>query len=261
MSSRSGNLFALPAKGLIALSVFTMTAADLPPQPKEIAPPKIRELSNGKLAVGSIVLDRKLRSVRFPVQINATNGLVEYLLVHKSGKTHESLFKTDVEPYHLQIAMLLLGARGADPELLTNAPPSGPINNSQLVLSKPPPVPGSPVTIDVEWISNGKSIRRPVESLLFNRQSKRSMSPGPFTFSGSLVWEKKFIAQIDGSIISVITDISAMFNNPRDDRDADDTWYVQENILPPDGSPAFLEVRLIKPPDTSNEKIKDIDRP
>ncbi len=254
MAPRHCNLLPRFLASLFALTTGCVVAADLPPQPKEIAPPSIRELSDGQLAIGPITLNRTSRSVRFPAAINATNGLVEYLLVHHSGKTHESLLKTDVEPYHLQIAMLLLGAKGANPALLTNAPSGGPIHNSELVRLNPPPIPGTPVTIDVEWKSNGKTIRRPIESLLYNRKTKKSMSSGPFTFSGSIVWENKFIAQIEGSIISVITDSTAIFNNPRKDRDADDVWYVQENILPPDGTPAFVEIRLVKSNDGQNEK-------
>ena len=72
-----------------------------------------------------------------------------------------------------------------------------------------------------------------VEELVFNRRAKEPMSKGPFTFTGSRVWQGKFIAQTEGSLISLITDPDAVFNNPRPNRDADDTWVVRQQEVPP----------------------------
>lgn len=228
-------------------------AADLPPPPADTPPPSIRELSPGVWQVGAMRVDRAEGSVRLPALMNMTNGLLEYVLVHTSGKDHESLLTTEVQPYHLQVAMLLLGARGADPKLLTNAPPSGPIRSDEQGAAQPP-VPGEAVTIEVEWRDQRGAVRRPAEALLRNKRTGEPMSGGRWTFSGSMIWEGRFIAQIEGSIVAVITDISAMFNNPRPDRDVDSLWEANSAVLPPERTAVTVIIR--RAPSTSGDKPK-----
>lgn len=231
--------------GLLGLLFGQLAVAvDLPPQPQDTPPPSIRELSAGVWQVGPMRVDRADRSVRFPALLNMREGLLEYVLVHVRGKDHESLLTTEVQPYHLQVAMLLLGAKGADAGLLTNAPPSGPIRAAELGASNPP-VPGEPVTIAVEWRDANGTNRQPVEALLRNKQTGNPMKAGNWTFSGSMVWEGNFIAQIEGSMIAVITDISAIFNNPRKDRDEDSLWEANTKALPPERTAVTVTVRRL----------------
>ena len=219
-----------------------VAAVDLPPQPADTPPPSIRELSPGVWQVGAMRVDRAEGSVRFPAIMNLTNGLLEYVLVHVRGKDHESLLTTEVQPYHLQVAMLLLGAKGADPKLLTNAPPSGPIRSAELGAANPP-VPGEAVTVEIEW-RDEKGVRRyPAAALLRNKRTGKPMAAGNWTFSGSMIWEGHFIAQIEGSIIAVITDVSAIFNNPRPDRDEDSLWEANSPVLPPERSAVTVTIR------------------
>ena len=232
-------------------------AAELPPQPPETAPPAIREIVPGEWSVGKIRISKTKGTATFPVKVNLTEGLLEYLLVHKTGKTHESLFSTDVPPYHLQIAMLLLGAKGADPKVLTNAPPSGPITNADLLEFRPPPIPGDPVELRVAWPVAGTNVTHRLEALVENKKTGEPMRNGRWTFSGSMVWKGAFIAQIEGSIIAIITDISAMFNSPHPQRDKDSLWFIRPKMLPAAGSEVSLVVRLVK----KNETKADGRRP
>ena len=77
------------------------------------------------------------------------------------------------------------------------------------------------------------------------------MSAGPFTFTGSRLWQGKFVAQTDGSLIAIITDPDAVFNNPRPNRDADDTWVVHQQGVPPLDTVVEVSITLgpaAKPP-------------
>ena len=133
----------------IALLMLTLAAsawAQQPPgsaEPKPVPPPSIREVSPGVFQVGGVKLEREARRVSFPAKLNMTNGPIEYLLVTTAGKAHESLLTTDIEPQHLQVAMLLLGAKGMQATPLTNAPAGGPI--TQVQGERNPPLPGEPV--------------------------------------------------------------------------------------------------------------------
>lgn len=171
------------------------------------------------------------------------DGLVEYLLVHSTGKVHESLLRTDAEPYHVQVALLLLGAKGAPPNTLTNLPPGGQIIGVKEGPDTSPPMPGAPVDISLQWEAQ-QSGRAPLEDWVYNVKSKSPMSRGPFTYNGSRVWEGVFIAQREGSIISAITDPDAVINNPRPGRDNDENWRIATNAIPALKTPVTVIITL-----------------
>lgn len=227
---------------LITGSVAT-AQVDLPPQPPEVAAPAIRELPDGRWMVGSMLLDKARGRLEIPARVNMIEGLVEYVLVHKTGKSHESLFVTDIQPYHVQIAMLLLGAKGADHGKLTNAPPSGPINNADLAAAQPP-VQGTGTELTVHWRENGTNRTARVDRFMFDRKRGREMVRSPWNFTGSVVWQGAFIAQIEGSIIALITDVGAIFNSTLPDRDADATWHVRTAEVPRLNTPVTIRVSL-----------------
>ena len=218
------------------------------PETKPPAPPAIREVSPGVFQVGGVKLEKATRRVSFPAKLNMTNGPLEYLLVTTLGKTHESVLATDIEAQHLQVAMLLLGAKGMPAAALTNAPTGGPITQGA---GRNPPLPGEPVLIEVTWTQGGKVQRRRLEELVFNQRAKEPMTKGEFTFTGSRLWQGKFVAQTEGSIIALVTDPDAVFNNPRPNRDADDMWVVRPSDVPPQDTVVEVSITLLptaKPP-------------
>ncbi|MFA6545126.1 MAG: YdjY domain-containing protein [Limisphaerales bacterium] len=206
-------------------------------------PPVIHEVSPGVFQVGDVKLEKTARRISFPARLNMTNGPLEYLLVTTAGKTHESVLSTDIAPHHLQVAMLLLGAKGSQAAPLTNAPSGGPITQAG---GRNPPLPGEPVVLEVSWTQTGKAHRRRLEELVFNRRANAPMTQGEFTFTGSRMWQGRFIAQTEGSLIALVTDPDAIFNNPRPNRDADDTWMVRREVVPPMGT--SVEVSITLPP-------------
>lgn len=236
---------------LTALSlvwVLAATAQQPPglPEEKPPTPPSIREVSPGVFQVGGVKLEKAVRRVSFPAKLNMNDGPLEYLLVTAMGKTHESVLRTDIEPHHLQVAMLLLGAKGTQGAPLTNAPSGGPITQGPAG-ERNPPLPGDPVLIEVTWTQNGKAQRKHIEELVFNKRAKEPMSKGPFTFTGSRVWQGKFVAQTEGSLIALITDPDAVFNNPRPHRDADDTWVVRKQDVPAAETPVEVSITVLPP--------------
>ena len=236
--------------GLLLTLALTLPAASQEPSnlagDKPTTPPSIREISPGIFQVGGVKLEKAVRRVSFPAKLNMTDGPLEYLLVTTMGKTHESVLKTDIEPHHLQVAMLLLGAKGSQAAPLTNAPAGGPVTQSQAG-ERNPPLPGEPVLIEVSWTQDGKPQRRRIEELVFNKRAQEPMSKGPFTFTGSRVWQGRFVAQTEGSVIALITDPDAVFNNPRRNRDADDTWIVRQQDVPPVDTAVEVSITVLPP--------------
>jgi len=231
----------LPLLCVLAISLSAQEPSGLPAE-KPPAPPSIREVSPGIFQVGGVKLEKAARRVSFPAKLNMTDGPLEYLLVTGQGKLHESVLKADLEPHHLQVAMLLLGAKGMQAAPLTNAPSGGPITQAG---ERNPPLPGEPVLIEVTWTQDGKPQRKRIEELVFNKRAKEPMARGPFTFTGSRIWQGKFVAQTEGSLIALITDPDAVFNNPRPNRDADEAWVVRQQDVPPLDTVVEVSITLV----------------
>ena len=206
-------------------------------QPKDIfepEPPKkpnITEIGPGVFKVGTVKLEKEKKEISFPVSVNMHEGPMEYLVVTGKGKTHESLLVTSAEPFHLQVAMLLLNCKGSDGRLI-------PENDTK-------PVPGERVAIELHWKDGKDQMRAPIEKFV-QRVDKKPMGDEPFVFNGSRMFEGSFLAQRDGSIVSLITDNAAQFNNARQGRANDDLWRPQPKGLPALDSNGTLVIRVLQ---------------
>ena len=206
-----------------------------------------RRLDDGTIQIGKVRLDPRQRTVSFPALVNLNEGIIEYLLVSTLGKTHESLFRTEAEPFHIQTAMLLLGARGAGKPSLTNAPAGGQLSADDIRRASAAPLVGERVTIAVNWSHGGKTNQCALEDFVLDAKAGMPMRRGPFVFTGSQVFQGLFLAQQEGSIIAVITDLGAVFNNPRPGREDEDTWKIITAALPPLDSPVQIIITVPPP--------------
>jgi hypothetical protein len=204
----------------------TQGTASRPPA----APAPIEQVAPGVLRIGQAQLDQHARTVTFPASLNLREGMVEYLLVHESGTTHDSVLKTDTQPYHIHLALLLLGAKAASPDTLSFNPSV--------------PLEGESVHLRIQWIENGNPREQPGERLVRNRVILDPMSEGPWTFNGSRVVDGTFIAQRDGSLVSIIFDVDSLINNPRPGREDDELWEVNPESIPPVNVPVKVIVEL-----------------
>ena len=147
--------------------------------------------------------------------------------VHNGYGPHESLLRTDAEPFQIHAAMLLLNAKGAG----TNA----------FALDPAQPLPGDRLAIEVKWKSSEKPT--PLARFVYNRQSKTAME-SRWAYTGSHFEQGQFIAQRDGSIVSLINDPDALMNYAGPGRDNDDIWDIIGKDLPPLGTEAEVTVSL-----------------
>lgn len=155
---------------------------------------------------------------------------MEYIVVHKTGKTHESILRTETQPRDIQVAALLLGTQ----LVMTNF--FGPDGKGS--------PPGDKVSISVSWTNNGANIKRPAEDLVMNKETKKSLPRGEWIYNGSNFSEGSFTAQRDGSIISIHIDPDALINNPRPGRENDDLYVPFAQRLPAIGKPVEITIRL-----------------
>jgi len=225
----------------------------LPAPPPEVPPPAqidskvesmkhlaMRRVSPDVLEIGPVRLDQRARSVSFPAVVNMNQGLLEYLLVTGYGKKHESLLRTETQPFQIHVAMLLLNVASRTNQL--SAAPT-----SQIKSPGKDVLPGDKVTIEVSWSRDGQESRLPAEALLRNQRQPSATPVAGWIYNGSSVWDGKFLAQREGSVVSLVTDACALVNNSGPGHDDDHTWTANTNSLPPVNTPVQVTIKL-KPP-------------
>lgn len=224
-------------------AVFCAFFALVPPVASGDEPPALERLSPGVYRLGPVVIDKTAREVRFSVVVNQTAGPVEYLLVGKGGKTHESVLRTDVPPMQVQTAMLLLGLGKIAAVPGKPAPPPAAIDNAYLATAPLPE--GKPVALFLRWKdADGRSVERRAERVIEDLRTHAPAGEGPWLYNGSFFQEGRFQADAEKSFVALVTDPSALVNNPRADHNDDTAWTVTANQLPPADTPVEFVIQL-----------------
>jgi hypothetical protein len=206
----------------------------------------VRMIEPGVFEVGRVRLDQRRRRITLPAVLNKTQGLMEYFLVTTYGKTHESILKTQAEPYHVHLAMLLLGAHGPGNADFPGSPANG--VPGPVVHPSRETIPGDKVSIEVEWKTPAGQTRRSAEELVRKSDTQAVMAHGGWVYNGSLIINNKFLAQMDGSIISLVTDPVALVNNTGPGHDNDLIWEPNMTNLPPRDLPVEVTITFQDPP-------------
>ena len=217
--------------GLISASSFCLAQASRP---------ALQAVNENVFKIGGVTFDKLAKTVSFPAMINLRAGAIEYLLVTETGKAHESLLTTKVQPSDLHIAILLLGAKASAET--TSQPPA---QIDQTYLKSAPELKGDKVEIELSWKQDGRDRGARAEEFIFNSEQSAPMSAGPWVYTGSVIYEGKFLAQVDGSIIALVTDPEALINNPRPGHDDDTIWNIRSEKLPPEGMPIEVILKLL----------------
>ena len=125
----------------------------------------IRLIGPGIFEMGQVRLDKKDRTISFPAVLNLDHGPMEYFLVTPYGKKHESILRTGAQPFHIHVAMLLLGAGSTQ----TNhgAEASQPIANGPIKDPSNEAVPGDNISIEIVWKNGDDEIHRPAGELIY----------------------------------------------------------------------------------------------
>ena len=183
--------------------------------------PAMVELGNGMYKLGNIDLDRNKKIISMPGEMNMSYGLIELLACTKIGKRHESALIIDIQPIHLQTALILLGLEFAGGVRYQGDP----------ITPK-----GGRVRIWVEWEADSETKRYRAEDLVFNRMKESHMEYTDWIFTGSRMNNGVFMAQAVGTLITTFRDPDAIIDNPLPEG-ADDTAYiVNSKIAPPKGT-------------------------
>lgn len=217
-----------------AAVVENKTSASSAPTPQS----QFRVVDANTLAIGLVKVHKRERMLSLPATVNMDHFAIEYALVTMSGKTHESLLATEASPQHIHIAALLLGVVPEPGLGLTNQAASVPATAG--------------VTVEVLWKADGKEQRQPLQRLIGVADSAEAkisatLTNGQWLYTGSRLESGRFVADSEGSIISIIRDSLALINNPDVSRDNDDIHFPNRSLLPPAGTKVTVRIRTSQP--------------
>ena len=220
----------------IFLILFFSSSLALKAESNQSRMPSLKKIGEDKFRFGEVMIDQNNRILEFNATSNQRNGLIEYALVHESGKTHESLFRTKVRPQILHASLLLL-KQPVESRFFENLWSEEPI---KLDLGK------SRIRTEVQWDQNGTLHTSSLEELSLNTKDKSSLRNGAFIFTGSKKIEGTYLAELSGSMIAVYADEEAVINSSDHDSNNDDVWIANEKQMPELETPVRIRFLLPK---------------
>lgn len=201
--------------------------SDVDPAPTN-AP--LRQVTADRFELGGVRFDKKQKTAQFEAQVNMNEGLIEYLVVGAAGKLHESLLRTEIEPEHLHLAMLLLGAQ---------IPPAEPVRSGG-----DGKIEGNPVQIRLTWKSGDQEMEVPAEDWIRNKATDSAMKRGAWTYLGSQIIRGTFMARRERSLVAIVTDPFALIGNPRQGHESDEIWFVRSPQVPTVGTRVLITLHI-----------------
>ena len=132
----------------------------------------------------------------------------------------------------------------------TNSGTNGPPVSIGGFISHPPNIrlPGEAVSIELKWTADGRETHKRAEEMIFNTEQNSVMRAGDWVYTGSRIAEGLFLAEIDGSVVSLVTDAEALINNEGTGHDNDTIWVANTNNLPPSNTPVTVTIKLTNAP-------------
>ena len=231
---------------LSALAVPTALLAQEPAvqeKPKKEVKRPI-QLKGDEYRFGEIYFNKKTREIRFAAEVIQNEVVLEYGLVHAiTGKVHESLFATEINPIDLQIVMKLLRYKESKRDIW-------PVYNEEGEIARKMEDDGKG---RVEFLvtttdAAGKKRTFPMSDWIERREGEEGekrvkMPKGRFTYTGSDIWEGSYIAQNEGAFAAIYRYAGAMFNSFQDLSDNDDVWFPAEGKVPKIGTKVELTIK------------------
>jgi hypothetical protein len=199
--------------------------------------PEVQPAGSNTIQIGRVELDKQHRTICIPAKVRLRNEVVEYALVTEQGKGYESMFTTEARPMDIQVASLLLDLSPVEITGESGSAVGVPETNA--------------VRISVTWETNGQTFRLPLASLIQLTSGRVDPAAPPmqvekWLYNGSQLRTNGFAAQLEGSIISLIRDPTALINNPGLDRDNDEIHFPNRMRLPPEGTPVRVILHMIE---------------
>lgn len=200
---------------------------------------RMKELGNNEYELGGVKFSSATREVRVPCAVNMQDGQIEFALVHETGKTHESILKTAVNPVDIQVALLLCNYEPGHNGLFDYEKDTTVKKNLEETKTKTPGA--NQVQCHVEWKAGTETKRAELREWIRDAATKKA--PDDFNywiFNGSMVQESGFSAALHGNLIGIYYDVASILNCPSPRNRNDDVWLCEQDKIPAVDTPVTL---------------------
>ncbi|GAA5484111.1 YdjY domain-containing protein [Haloferula sargassicola] len=216
----------------------------LPAPDQTVAPaePAIEKLPDGRMKLGRIEFDPETRSIRFPAWVNQKEGLLEFLIVHKNGKVHESLLATEISAVNLNIALKLLHYK-ASRELYQKVKDDGSLS-SEFESATDEEKTGSRLKILLQ-AGTGEPV--PANEWISHLPTEKTMPADPWIYGGSFINQGRFMAESSGDLFAIFLSNSSLVNFSGKDNLDDEVWLPHPTRVPELETPVTV---IIQPYDS-----------
>ncbi len=228
----------LSALTLFLLSLFIhaqneeakTTAEEVKPEAPKTEAPKVEKIDEDNYRIGDVSIQKSTREIRFPAAVNLREGFLEYLIVHQNGKIHESLFRTDISPTNLNVALALLRYQPSK-ELYRIWKEPGVVSEEFHKVPEETRL-AARIAIDVEIEKDGEKKRIPVSDWIRHDTTAKAMPPTFWVYGGSEFYDGKFVPETTGDISAIYVTNSSLINYPGDDNFDDEAWTSFTERIP-----------------------------
>lgn len=206
---------------------------------------RLKKLSSVEYDLDGLRINAETREIRIPTKVELKKAPIEYMLVHETGKTHESVLTTAVSPTAIQLALLLTNYEAASEGILAKVPKADLPPWKEKAPAKPN---ANRLKIRVEWKVAGETKSAPLSDWVQDNRTKKSPADlQTWVFNGSILDERGFVAESEGSIISVWVDQAALINSPAEGNWRDELWFTHTANIPEEGTEVSLIIYPASP--------------
>lgn len=244
------------------LSVFAVLAAGILPvgadvEQEEPAPafadfkspdgrsvPPFEKLDGGRIGIGKVIVEPARKQVIVPALVNMEEGLIEYVLCLPNGKLHESLLVTDADPFHMSLAMKMLGFKAFE-----NFFPVRDENLEWLPFTPPEPrdFADAYVSLKLKWKDGKVDRESDLSDLVINARTKQPFPADKWLYTNSFFYSGAYQCSLCGNAIAIFADRSSMINYIGDYNEGDNEagWIVHSKHPLKPGDP--VEIVITQP--------------
>jgi len=202
---------------------------------------RLKEVAPGKFTLGEIQIDAATREIRLPCVVLHREVQLEYVLVHETGKDHETILTTAIQPMDLQVALLLAHYTPGSKGLFDSLPGGQPKTFDEVAPTQPN---SHRLRIQAEWHQNGETMSVPLSSWVRRAEEKNAPEDlKEWLFTGSRITDQGFVADAEGSFIALYADRNAIMNSPAFGNHRDDIWTAMTEVIPPEKTAVTLLIR------------------
>lgn len=207
------------------LSVFagdeSQNKQDIPENNVTSEQPIVKELGDGRLQVGNIIIDVNKKEIIVPGRLNMLEGPIEFIACTKGGmKAYESILEMETDAKSFNLSMILLGL---DPKR----------GKAAAFHFDPSPPQGDAVEIFIEWDTLDGKRTVMAQELIHDMGTGKTFPTDHWVYTGSVFLENgMYLAEEAGVLIGFVHDPASIIESHFSGKfPAYGTYVVNKNYL------------------------------